>query len=275
MQRRRASSLLLASVALGWAPRALAQDLAQIRARGELRIGTSGTAPPNTWVNARNELVGYDIDWGSMIGRELGLPGALDPGGLPRPDARAVVGPARHGDHRRAHSRAPEGGLPVLGAVRLRADGRGRAGARHDDEAPGRHPRPRRRRRRRVVPGRHDPPHGRLPLAARDAWRQRRVPVAAHRPHRRRGRRPDRGDLLPAGTARRGPHRARRRRRQRARHRDGEDRGAAEGGRPRPRRRALPRGRHLPRALYRKNFGIEPPGNEQPVDHPARAASSA
>ncbi len=74
MQRRRASSLLLASLALGLAPSAFAQDLAQIRARGELKIGTSGTAPPNTWVNSRNELVGYDIDWGSMIGRELGLP---------------------------------------------------------------------------------------------------------------------------------------------------------------------------------------------------------
>jgi ABC-type amino acid transport substrate-binding protein len=51
-----------------------AQDLAQIRARGYLKIGTSGTAPPNTWVDAQNQLQGYDIDWGRMIGAELQLP---------------------------------------------------------------------------------------------------------------------------------------------------------------------------------------------------------
>lgn len=45
-----------------------------IRTRGYLKIGTSGTAPPNTWVNARDELTGYDIDWGNLIGRKLGLP---------------------------------------------------------------------------------------------------------------------------------------------------------------------------------------------------------
>jgi len=53
---------------------AAAQDLAQIRARGVLKIGTSGTAPPNTWVDSKNQLQGYDIDWGTMIGRELQLP---------------------------------------------------------------------------------------------------------------------------------------------------------------------------------------------------------
>jgi cystine transport system substrate-binding protein len=51
-----------------------ADTLAQIRQRGYLKIGTSGTAPPNSWVNSHNELIGYDIDWGNMIGRELRLP---------------------------------------------------------------------------------------------------------------------------------------------------------------------------------------------------------
>jgi ABC-type amino acid transport substrate-binding protein len=74
MQRRSASGLLLATLALGVPCAAIAQDLAQIRARGFLKIGTSGTAPPNTWVNSKNELIGYDIDWGTMIGRELELP---------------------------------------------------------------------------------------------------------------------------------------------------------------------------------------------------------
>ena len=46
-----------------------AQDLKQIRQRGYLRIGTSGTAPPNTWVNSKNELIGYDIDWAPASAR--------------------------------------------------------------------------------------------------------------------------------------------------------------------------------------------------------------
>lgn len=74
MQRRRASRLLLATLALGLPVAASSDDLQQIRTRGFLKIGTSGTAPPNTGVNAKNELVGYDIDWGAMIGRELQLP---------------------------------------------------------------------------------------------------------------------------------------------------------------------------------------------------------
>ena len=68
---------LLAAVlaaALCVASPASADDLAQIRARGYLKIGTSGTAPPNTWVNAKNELTGYDIDWGNLIARDLALP---------------------------------------------------------------------------------------------------------------------------------------------------------------------------------------------------------
>jgi ABC-type amino acid transport substrate-binding protein len=79
MQRRQATSLLVSTLALGlpsiaWAGDDLPQDLPQIRARGVLKIGTSGTAPPNTWVNAKNELTGYDIDWGNMISKELALP---------------------------------------------------------------------------------------------------------------------------------------------------------------------------------------------------------
>jgi len=55
-------------------PAARANDLADIRSRGELRIGTSGTAVPNSWVNKQNELIGFDIDWGNIIGRDLGIP---------------------------------------------------------------------------------------------------------------------------------------------------------------------------------------------------------
>jgi ABC-type amino acid transport substrate-binding protein len=76
MRRRQASSLMLAALAGTCLPAvaAAAADLPGIRARGELRIGTSGTAPPNTWVNSKDQLQGYDIDWGDMIARELQLP---------------------------------------------------------------------------------------------------------------------------------------------------------------------------------------------------------
>jgi ABC-type amino acid transport substrate-binding protein len=56
------------------AAQAQANDWSDIRARNELRIGTSGTAVPNSWVNKRNELTGFDIDWGNLIGKELGIP---------------------------------------------------------------------------------------------------------------------------------------------------------------------------------------------------------
>lgn len=62
--------LLAAAVAMS----ARANDLPDIRSRGELRIGTSGTAVPNSWVNARNELTGFDIDWGKRVAAELGIP---------------------------------------------------------------------------------------------------------------------------------------------------------------------------------------------------------
>jgi L-cystine transport system substrate-binding protein len=75
MQRRRALlSLSIAALAAGLPRVAAAEDLDRIRARGYLKIGTSGTAPPNTWVNAKNELTGYDIDWGTMIAQALLLP---------------------------------------------------------------------------------------------------------------------------------------------------------------------------------------------------------
>jgi ABC-type amino acid transport substrate-binding protein len=66
--------LLLLLLLLSAAAPARANDWSDIRARNELRIGTSGTAVPNSWVNKRNELTGFDIDWGNLIGKELGIP---------------------------------------------------------------------------------------------------------------------------------------------------------------------------------------------------------
>jgi ABC-type amino acid transport substrate-binding protein len=59
---------------LSVAASAHANDWTDIQARHELRIGTSGTAVPNSYVNKKNELIGFDIDWGKRIGQELGIP---------------------------------------------------------------------------------------------------------------------------------------------------------------------------------------------------------
>ncbi len=72
--RRSLVALSVGLLALWGMSPAAADDLAQIRARGYLKIGTSGTAPPNTWVDSKNQLTGYDIDWGELIARDLRLP---------------------------------------------------------------------------------------------------------------------------------------------------------------------------------------------------------
>jgi cystine transport system substrate-binding protein len=68
----RAALLLCACACLAMPARA--NDWPDIRARKELRIGTSGTAVPNSWVDKRNQLTGFDIDWGKRLGAELGIP---------------------------------------------------------------------------------------------------------------------------------------------------------------------------------------------------------
>lgn len=52
---------------------ASAQTLAEIKAKGYITVGTSGQGAPYTYVNEKNELVGYDIDWASVISRQLGV----------------------------------------------------------------------------------------------------------------------------------------------------------------------------------------------------------
>jgi ABC-type amino acid transport substrate-binding protein len=50
-----------------------AQSLAEIKSRGYLQIGTSGTGAPFTYLDSKNELIGYDIDWAAVIGKSLGV----------------------------------------------------------------------------------------------------------------------------------------------------------------------------------------------------------
>jgi ABC-type amino acid transport substrate-binding protein len=73
MRNRIFRFVLAAAIALIGASGAQAQSLAQIKARGHLVIGTSGTGAPFTYLDSRNELIGYDIDWAAVIGKSLGV----------------------------------------------------------------------------------------------------------------------------------------------------------------------------------------------------------
>lgn len=66
-----AGALLLPS----WSGNAYASDdsLSSLKKAGSIRIGTSGSAPPYTGVDPHNQLTGYDIAWGNLIGAALGL----------------------------------------------------------------------------------------------------------------------------------------------------------------------------------------------------------
>jgi polar amino acid transport system substrate-binding protein len=69
------STVLAAGVAmvLAFAPPSQADELADVKERGELRIAMSGAYPPFNFVNDRNEVVGFDADIGSEIARRLGV----------------------------------------------------------------------------------------------------------------------------------------------------------------------------------------------------------
>ena len=64
--------LPLALVVVGTAP-AQAADLPEIVKRGHMVAATSGNLPPVTFLNDRNELVGYDIEVGRFIAKHIGV----------------------------------------------------------------------------------------------------------------------------------------------------------------------------------------------------------
>jgi ABC-type amino acid transport substrate-binding protein len=47
--------------------------LAKIKKDGKMVIGTTGNFRPYTYMDSSNQLVGYDIEWGNMIAKELGV----------------------------------------------------------------------------------------------------------------------------------------------------------------------------------------------------------
>ena len=52
---------------------AVAADLPEIVKRGHMVAATSGNLPPVTFLNDKNELVGYDIEVGKFIAKHLGV----------------------------------------------------------------------------------------------------------------------------------------------------------------------------------------------------------
>ena len=59
-------SLLLAATGF-------AADLPEIKNRGQLIAATSGNLPPVTYLNDKNELIGYDIEVGRFIAKHIGV----------------------------------------------------------------------------------------------------------------------------------------------------------------------------------------------------------
>ena len=47
--------------------------LEKIKESGKIVIGTTGNYRPYSYVDSNNKLVGYDIEWGNMIAKELGV----------------------------------------------------------------------------------------------------------------------------------------------------------------------------------------------------------
>ena len=62
-------ALTLASPAI----RVFAADLPEITRRGHMVAATSGNLPPVSFLNDKNELVGYDIEVGKFIARHIGV----------------------------------------------------------------------------------------------------------------------------------------------------------------------------------------------------------
>jgi polar amino acid transport system substrate-binding protein len=78
LDRRSLLSVALAAgtcaiAGLGIAPAAAADELAEIKEKGVIRIAMSGAYPPFNFVNEQNEVVGFDPSIGTEIAKRMGL----------------------------------------------------------------------------------------------------------------------------------------------------------------------------------------------------------
>lgn len=64
--------LLLALALLSWSL-AQVRTFDQIKASGQIRIGTEGAFPPFNYFDAKNQLTGFEVDLGNALAQKLGL----------------------------------------------------------------------------------------------------------------------------------------------------------------------------------------------------------
>ena len=74
MARSLQIALGIAMAAMIAAGAAEGADLQEIKNRGRMIAATSGNLPPNTFVDANNQLTGYDIEVGRLVEKALGVP---------------------------------------------------------------------------------------------------------------------------------------------------------------------------------------------------------
>jgi len=61
------------AAAAAWPPGVARADLRSVRRAGVMKIATTGTRVPWTYIDSSNRLVGYDIAWGELICADLGV----------------------------------------------------------------------------------------------------------------------------------------------------------------------------------------------------------
>jgi polar amino acid transport system substrate-binding protein len=69
--------MLLMIVALAglWSGMALADDLAAVKQKGEIRMAMSGQYPPFNFVDENNQLTGFDVEIGGEVAKRIGVKG--------------------------------------------------------------------------------------------------------------------------------------------------------------------------------------------------------
>ncbi len=58
-----------------WGTAAVADDLAKVKEKGEIKMAMSGQYPPFNFVDDTNTLTGFDVEIGKEIAKRIGVPG--------------------------------------------------------------------------------------------------------------------------------------------------------------------------------------------------------
>ena len=66
-------TLLIVSLTCLWSGAALADDLADVKKKGEIRLAMSGQYPPFNFVDENNQLTGFDVEMGSEVAKRIGI----------------------------------------------------------------------------------------------------------------------------------------------------------------------------------------------------------